>query len=67
MSLLMTEHTTKTARHTTFFLACGREDAPPIIFLHALYDKEAKHEADSDDSGDVSRRRLHKRPSWAAA
>jgi hypothetical protein len=23
--------------------------------------------ADSEDSGDVSRRRVHKRPSWAAA
>jgi pimeloyl-ACP methyl ester carboxylesterase len=34
MSLPVTEHTTKTARHTTFYLACGREDAPPIIFLH---------------------------------
>src|SRR5262245_17691894 len=28
---------------------------------------EAKHDADSDDSGDVSRRWLHKRPGWAAA
>ena len=30
-------------------------------------EEEAKHEADPDDSADVSRRRLHKRPSWAAA
>ena len=34
MSLPVTEHTTRTARHTTFHQACGREDAPPIIFVH---------------------------------
>src|SRR5262245_22156894 len=33
----------------------------------ACHQREAKHEADSDDSGDVSWRRLHKRPSWTAA
>jgi len=30
----MTEHTTKTARHTTFYLAAGPEDGPLIVFLH---------------------------------
>jgi pimeloyl-ACP methyl ester carboxylesterase len=30
----VTEHTVKTARHCTFYLACGAPDAPPIIFLH---------------------------------
>jgi pimeloyl-ACP methyl ester carboxylesterase len=30
----ITEHTTKTARHTTFYLAAGPENGPPIIFLH---------------------------------
>ena len=30
----VTEHTIATPRHTTFFLACGAEDAPAIIFLH---------------------------------
>ena len=34
MNLLVTEHTTRTTRHTTFHLACGREDAPPIILVH---------------------------------
>ena len=34
MSLPVTEHATRTARHTTFHLACGREEAPPIIFVH---------------------------------
>jgi pimeloyl-ACP methyl ester carboxylesterase len=34
MSLPVSEHTTRTARHTTFHLACGREEAPPIIFVH---------------------------------
>jgi pimeloyl-ACP methyl ester carboxylesterase len=31
---LMTEHTTKTNRHTTFYLAAGPNDGPLIIFLH---------------------------------
>lgn len=30
----ITEHTTKTARHTTFYLASGPENGPLIIFLH---------------------------------
>jgi pimeloyl-ACP methyl ester carboxylesterase len=34
MNLPVTEHTKRTTRHTTFHLACGREDAPPIIFVH---------------------------------
>src|SRR5689334_10687224 len=31
---MITEHTTKSARHTTFYLADGREDGPLIIFVH---------------------------------
>jgi pimeloyl-ACP methyl ester carboxylesterase len=30
----ITEHTTKTARHTTFYLAAGPEEGPPVIFIH---------------------------------
>lgn len=30
----MTEHTTKTNRHTTFYLAAGPKEGPLIIFLH---------------------------------
>ena len=30
----ITEHTVKTARHTTFYLAAGPEDGPPVIFVH---------------------------------
>jgi pimeloyl-ACP methyl ester carboxylesterase len=30
----VTEHVAKTARHTTFYLACGAVDAPAIIFVH---------------------------------
>ncbi len=30
----VTEHVVKTARHTSFYLACGAEDGPAIIFLH---------------------------------
>jgi pimeloyl-ACP methyl ester carboxylesterase len=29
-----TEHTVKTRRHTTFYLAAGPEDGPLIIFVH---------------------------------
>ena len=28
------EHVVKTARHTSFYLACGATDATPIIFVH---------------------------------
>ena len=34
MTLSITEHVVKTARHTTFYLACGAEDAPLIVFVH---------------------------------
>jgi pimeloyl-ACP methyl ester carboxylesterase len=34
VSLPVTEHTTKTKRHTTFYLACGPERGTAIIFLH---------------------------------
>jgi pimeloyl-ACP methyl ester carboxylesterase len=30
----MTEHTTKTNRHTTFYLAAGPKNGPLIIFVH---------------------------------
>ena len=30
----VTDHVVKTARHTSFYLACGAADAPPIIFVH---------------------------------
>jgi pimeloyl-ACP methyl ester carboxylesterase len=34
MTCPITEHTAKTPRHTTFYLACGAQDAPLIIFVH---------------------------------
>lgn len=34
MKTLATEHTAKTPRHTSFYLASGREGATPIIFVH---------------------------------
>lgn len=34
MPLPITEHVVRTSRHTSFYLACGAEDAPAIIFLH---------------------------------
>jgi pimeloyl-ACP methyl ester carboxylesterase len=34
MSLAVTEHVAKSARHTSFYLACGPEDGPLIIFVH---------------------------------
>jgi len=34
MPLPVTDNVVKTARHTTFYLACGAEDATPIIFVH---------------------------------
>src|SRR5438132_12094938 len=30
----VSEHTTKTKRHTTFYLAAGPKDGPLIIFVH---------------------------------
>jgi pimeloyl-ACP methyl ester carboxylesterase len=30
----ITEHVARTARHTTFYLACGAPDATPLIFVH---------------------------------
>jgi soluble epoxide hydrolase / lipid-phosphate phosphatase len=30
----ITEHTTKTTRHTTFYLAAGPENGPLVIFIH---------------------------------
>ena len=30
----ITEHVTKSPRHTTFYLACGPASGPPIIFVH---------------------------------
>src|SRR4029077_12648734 len=30
----ITEHVAKRNGHTTFYLACGAEGAPPIIFVH---------------------------------
>jgi pimeloyl-ACP methyl ester carboxylesterase len=34
MPLPMTEHVVKTDRHRTFYLACGDEAAPVIVFVH---------------------------------
>ena len=34
MTFPITEHVTKSARHTSFYLSCGAADAPPIIFVH---------------------------------
>jgi len=34
MSLPLTEHVARGARHTTFYLACGGRTRPPIIFVH---------------------------------
>lgn len=34
MTFPITEHTVKTARHTTGYLACGAEAAPLLIFVH---------------------------------
>jgi len=30
----VTDHAVKTARHTTFYLACGAPAAPLIVFVH---------------------------------
>jgi pimeloyl-ACP methyl ester carboxylesterase len=34
MNFPITENIAKSSRHTTFYLACGAEDAPLIIFVH---------------------------------
>jgi hypothetical protein len=34
MTFPVTENIVKTARHRTFYLACGAEDAPLIVFVH---------------------------------
>jgi pimeloyl-ACP methyl ester carboxylesterase len=34
MTFPVTEHTVKTARHTTGYLACGAESAPLLVFVH---------------------------------
>jgi pimeloyl-ACP methyl ester carboxylesterase len=34
LSLPVTDHVVKSARHTSFYLACGAATAPPIIFVH---------------------------------
>ncbi|HEY8290700.1 MAG TPA: alpha/beta hydrolase [Acetobacteraceae bacterium] len=34
MNFPVTEHAVKTDRHTSFYLACGAEDAPLVVFVH---------------------------------
>ena len=34
MTFPVTEHTLKTTRHTTGYLACGAEKGPLLIFCH---------------------------------
>jgi pimeloyl-ACP methyl ester carboxylesterase len=34
MPFPITEHVARSARHTTFYLACGPQDGPPIVFVH---------------------------------
>jgi len=34
MKFAITEHVLKTARHATFYLACGPENGPLIVFIH---------------------------------
>ena len=41
MTFPVTEHTVKTARHTTGYLACGAKDASLLIFVGvSLYQSE---------------------------
>jgi pimeloyl-ACP methyl ester carboxylesterase len=34
MTFSTTEHTVRSARHTTGYLACGAEAAPLLVFVH---------------------------------
>src|SRR5579871_7037981 len=34
MSASITEHVARNGRHTSFYLACGPEDGPLIVFVH---------------------------------
>lgn len=34
MTFPILDNTTKSARHTTFYLSCGKPDATPVIFVH---------------------------------
>jgi pimeloyl-ACP methyl ester carboxylesterase len=34
MAFPVTEHVARTPRHSTFYLACGPADGPPMIFVH---------------------------------
>jgi len=34
MAFAITQNVATTARHTTFYLACGPEDGPLIVFVH---------------------------------
>ena len=34
MTVSITEHVTKSKRHTTFYQAAGPEDGPRLIFVH---------------------------------
>ena len=34
MAFAITDNIVKTTRHTTYYQACGAEDATPIIFVH---------------------------------
>ena len=34
MAFAVTEHVAQSARHSTFYLACGPVDGPPMIFVH---------------------------------
>ena len=43
----VTEHVTKTDRHTTAYLACGADDAPLIVFVTA-FDEHAVRAFDLD-------------------
>ena len=40
MTFPVTDNVVKTARHTTFYLACGAVDAPAIIFVAGHHHQE---------------------------